>query len=154
MLVLQKLAKARSLPPGHVDFKKAVDAVDREYKACHAQEDLWARRNLKKKEHGFESRQAERLVREVCESLGERRVPCLVFQSPRILPEASAHCNSAKKELHFRWKRAATPTILHELTHFVSREHVHGRAFCEMEALVLDAALQVLKYWRAQECGY
>ena len=103
-IVLDRLQKARALPPGHYGLKAAESAVQKEYEASHTQECLWEKRFLRKmKKMNLDLEEARLLLEGVCSQLGERKkAPKLVLNSRDLHPEAGAHCDYARKELHFR----------------------------------------------------
>jgi hypothetical protein len=125
MSKLYLLKKTKHLPPGHIDKKRAEDAVISEYRKCSEIAFKWRKRfDLKIQSPAH----ALRFCNEICDMLGEPRLKEIVVNSSEVDECAGAHYSN--RSIHFKWDWIYFPTLMHELAHHFSKWSGHGPDYC------------------------
>lgn len=141
-IALQELAKSRSLPPGHIDKKKAEIHVATIYAACGKVERLWSRRFSRTNfRHIFDTTNAKAFCDQICDMLGERRLKAVLFNVK--VPEGSGGVYT-QREVRFPYICCCITELIHELAHHFDTSCSHNQSFCEVEDFLLRVAYELL----------
>lgn len=150
--LLERLCRSRKLPLGHVERKRAEEAVDREYQSVREQEQVFNKRLPKKFRGKQEPEKIRKLITSLCFLTGTKE-PKLCFNSTKVHCLAGAHY--CQKEIHFKWE-ASIKTAIHELTHHINYMDCsccgHGKEFLAVEQILFDVFMsEVLPVWKEEE---
>jgi hypothetical protein len=129
-IILERLQQAQKLPLGHIERKKAQEAVEEVYGPCQKIESKWAKRLSRKHILFFvDPRNALSICLQLCEMTGTKPLKKIIFNSQDVSSCAGAHYDFLEKEIHLKWNFCSLTTLIHELTHHIERRDVHGELF-------------------------
>lgn len=128
--VLDNLAETKKLPLGHIDRKKAQEAVDKVYNRCHEIACKWHKRFGNKVPRFDTAQQALAFCNRLCDELGENKVKAIVVDAETV-GHAGACYNYQKKTIFFPYAYFSFTTLIHELTHHFKASG-HDDKFCEI----------------------
>lgn len=138
--VIQRHRKAEVLPPGHIERRKAQEALKRVYSRCGLLERAWRRRFGKKvPQYSHSPKSALRLCDHICKQLGEPLLKGIMVNSKDVCDGATACYQHKKKVIHFPSRWIGFDVLIHELAHHFGT-HGHGDTFCEIEDLLFRVA--------------
>lgn len=141
--IFEDLKKTISLPLGHIDRNKAQKEIAKIYELCSQQELTWRKKN-KKILKGYcclSKETAEMVLKKICENLAQK-IPVIVWNSKELKYGTGGQYNG--KEIHFPSDWVLITILIHELTHACGA-YDHGKIFLEIEKLVMEATIDVIK---------
>lgn len=130
-VALERLAKSKQLPIGHIERKKAKEAVKKIYQKCFDIERLWGKR-IRRKVSLYSNSKDEMLslCNNLCDIIGTPRIRGIILCSKDVRECSGGHFNLMKNEIHFPNNSCSLITVVHELTHHIERRDIHGDYFC------------------------
>jgi hypothetical protein len=157
-MLFERLKRSESLPPGHVEKRKAREAIDREYESCRKLEKAFIKKlpkKLKRYRYLLDKRLIRRLINHMCNGVGTQTVRALWWKSPDVIAGAGAHYIYSTQEIHFRWRAVYLTTVVHETAHHIQRLEGyrcnHGEDFCMLEEMLFPLAKEfLLRDWEAK----
>ena len=140
MNALKRLKESKTLPPGHIERKKARQSVDKIYNRCLDIAYKWRKRFRKKYPNVTNAKHALAICHTICDAVGERRIKKIVVNSSDVVLGAAHYY---KNEIHFANRWIDLCTLIHELTHHFPNCHGHGDEFCEMLDFLFEVAYRL-----------
>ena len=98
MNALKRLKESKTLPPGHIERKKARQSVDKIYNRCLDIAYKWRKRFRKKYPNVTNAKHALAICHTICDAVGERRIKKIVVNSSDVVLGAAHYY---KNEIHF-----------------------------------------------------
>lgn len=137
LYLFKRVEQTKNLPHGHIETKKAQEALDKEYALCKEVEIKWQKR-MKKSLNFNQEKEATDFCNSICDALGERHIKGVTFNS---VTTVGAGAEYSKGEIRCAWNCVGVPVLIHELTHHCGRHH-HDKSFCEVEELLFSVTYQ------------
>ena len=137
---LEKLVKAKALPLGHIDRKKAEEEVGKIYKQCSIIERFWERKLPRKK---FSPKEALDFCNHICSLVSSKPIKDVLVGE---VPMGAGACYRSKHRhytITFKYDCIYLTVLIHELCHHLSKGG-HGKEFCEIEVFIFALVYEML----------